>query len=496
MNKILKKVTSFFTELHQKDIKYCHFKSNEHLDAAVSGDTDLDILFEHSRYEEIQRILLSHGFVKFNTAWFVSYPYVEDYIAIDEGKVIHIHAHFKLILGESKVKSYILPWDEEIFHNRVFMDEYGIYASNPIDEMLLLIVRTALKLPNKSINYKNKRDIIDARREFEWLKDRVTKKDIINLAVVKFGNDILHSIEKIYEQNIDYENIKSFYEFAKTELDKNRRYSCAQSKIIKYSRRVVQILAIINRKLNLFTSIKNHRTLDGDGLIVTIMGADGSGKSTQVKKVKEILFKKMDVRYVYMGSGNGPASWHRSILKFGNSLIKRNKKNNESVYREEKKIEKLTIKNILRVIYFISLAIEKRSKLKQLNRFRKKGMICITDRYPQTQVYGYNDGLHMSYWLDSSNRFLRLLANFEYKCYELANEIKPNLVIKLIGDVDVLHNRRAEMTIEEIEKKQNGVKNIEFDNSVEMIELDASSNVDDITRSILDTVGEMIVVKR
>ena len=47
--------------------------------------------------------------------------------------------------------------------------------------MLLLIVRTALKLPFIASNYQNKRDTKDATREFEWLKQRVTKKELSEL---------------------------------------------------------------------------------------------------------------------------------------------------------------------------------------------------------------------------------------------------------------------------------------------------------------------------
>jgi thymidylate kinase len=494
-NIVLKKVKTFIQEIDTLNIKYCHFKSNEHIDAAVSGDTDLDILFDYNHYDRIKELLLKHGFVKFNTVWFVSYPYVEDYIAIDEGKVIHIHAHFKLVLGESKVKSYILPWDEEILKNRVYMDEYGIYASNPIDEMLLLIVRTAFKLPNQSINYDKKRDVIDARREFEWLKNRVSKEDINNLAVVKFGKGIIHSTEKIYEVNINYENIKSFYDFAKSELDKFRRYSYIQSKIIKYSRRFVQILALVKKKFNIFQSIKNHRTPNGEGVVVAIMGADGSGKSTQVKMVKNILSKKMDVRYMYMGSGNGPASWHRDILKLIKNILMKNKnKNTHTVSKNKnKKPNKSILKIVFHVLYSLSLAFEKKSKLKKIRSYKNKGMIVLTDRYPQTQINGFNDGPLLSEYRFSKNIILRKIAKFEQIQYKYAEIVYPDIVIKLLTDPNVLHKRReGEMSYEQIVEKQEGIRKLSFDNCVKISEIDASLDIYAIRDIVLNEIGKCI----
>ena len=79
-------VRNMLKSLHIKSINYCHFKSNEHLDAALKGDTDLDILFDYHQYKLVKEILLSFGFKKFKSAWFVNYPFIEDFIAIEGEK--------------------------------------------------------------------------------------------------------------------------------------------------------------------------------------------------------------------------------------------------------------------------------------------------------------------------------------------------------------------------------------------------------------------------
>lgn len=486
MHKTLPLIEETLDILKKSRIKYCHFKSNEHLEAALSGDTDLDILFSQDEFEKVNELLLKLGYHKFKTAWFVSYPYVEDYIAISKGKIVHIHAHFRLILGESKVKSYILSWEDIFLKNRVYIKQYNIYTSSSVEEMLLLIIRNALKLPLIPLNYQNKRDIRDATREFEWLKKRVKREEIIQLSQSKFGKRIVESIGLIYDENFNYRNIKFFLKRSKKELNKYRRYTYIQSIVIRTQRRVAYVLTILNRKLNAFPYIKNHRTLNNKGIVITLMGADGSGKSTQVNRLVKILSKKMDVRYIYMGSGNGPASWHRTILKAAFRIIKRKKKKTN----QEKVVLQMTPKKIFSLVYFISLAIEKRKNLKRLQRFRKKGMICITDRYPQTQIKGYNDGLHLANWHASSNWIKKMLSTFEYKCYDISNVVTPDLVIKLIGEVDLLSNRREEMTIAEIKKKQDGIKAIHFDKSVQVFELDASLDRDILTNTILDIISK------
>jgi hypothetical protein len=73
-----------------------------------------------------------------------------------------------------------------------------------------------------------------------------------------------------------------------------------------------------------------------------------------------------------MGSGDGHASWHRNLLKFGMGLIK-SKKVSSVAYQDKKP----SVFSFLKTIYVISLAVEKRTKLRQLNSYRKKGMIGI-----------------------------------------------------------------------------------------------------------------------
>lgn len=42
---MLKTIKDMLEALEINDIQYCHWKSNEHLEPALNGDTDLDMLF-------------------------------------------------------------------------------------------------------------------------------------------------------------------------------------------------------------------------------------------------------------------------------------------------------------------------------------------------------------------------------------------------------------------------------------------------------------------
>ena len=46
-----------------------------------------------------------------------------------------------------------------------------------------------------------------------------------------------------------------------------------------------------------------HRSLNGDGIVISIVGIDGSGKSTTVNACHEAISKKIDCVKVYFGNG-------------------------------------------------------------------------------------------------------------------------------------------------------------------------------------------------
>lgn len=92
--------------LDQKNIRYCHWKSNEHVDAAVEGKTDLDVLVDENEKENLKQVLSEVGFKYFEAIPCRRYVDIDDYLAIDRetGILVHLHLHYRLELGKSILK--------------------------------------------------------------------------------------------------------------------------------------------------------------------------------------------------------------------------------------------------------------------------------------------------------------------------------------------------------------------------------------------------------
>ena len=61
---MLRKIDQLFQSLNQSNIQYCHWKSIDHLDATLQGNTDLDMLFDRNKSAFLESLLLKLDFVR------------------------------------------------------------------------------------------------------------------------------------------------------------------------------------------------------------------------------------------------------------------------------------------------------------------------------------------------------------------------------------------------------------------------------------------------
>ncbi len=494
-------IENLLSDLNSNNINYCHWKSNEHLEAAMNGDTDLDILFDKDQEQHVIEILMKNKFHLFEAVWYRRYQGIVDYIGFDKelGKIVHVHTHFSLNIGEVGIKSYHLPWEELILSNRIFDAQFNIYKSSPEVEYLLLVVRSAFKYDfvNQSSNQKIAKHF---DREAFWLYERISLEEINRISSCELGKEMTDLIEKII-LNRKYDNklFASLKKLLQPYFSEHRLLSGFRVELLKTIHLFKRIGIKVRTKLKLPTKV-NKRSLPGDGLIVCIMGSDGAGKSTQTKEITRELGIKVNREYIYMGSGDGKKSFFRRILQkliaARKSSVKKKsnaEKNNVNVSKPSFEIQDLPFKNrVLIIINSLLIAYEKRRRLIRAKKAKSKGEIVICDRYPQINVLGYNDSPKMYIYLNSANYFLRLLSKYEYACYKLSENIKPDLVIKLIGDTEILHSRRPEMTLDEIVKKQNGILNLPFSNYTNIVILDIDKPIFQIKGLILDALSDQI----
>jgi thymidylate kinase len=481
----LSQIKLLLEALHKNDILYCHWKSNQHLAASMTGATDLDILFHKKQKLKIESILDGLGFKLFKAIKQKQYKDIVDFIGLDleEGKVIHLHTHYRLTLGEPYLKGYQLEFEEKILESRVFNEDFGIYCINPAFELILLYLRESLKLRHRDnllINLKIKKQKREnILREYNWLRTRVTDSEI--LTILKTIFDDYNTIYNIVIKEFDYKKLRILAPVIRKELAGNRLYTPIAALVHRWSR---EARILISRKLGQYGTypIVSKRINPRGGLSVAFIGADGSGKSTITRNLKETFNDKLDVYTIYFGRGDGKSSLSRKILTSIKKLFFTGKKKKSTVLSQNVSARRDgLLRNVYKCIEGLLVAREKRDRLKHMRLAKDLGMLVICDRFPQNQIMGYNDGPLLHGFLKSRNLIYRTAAKLESKVYAMAEDNPPDLIFKLITRPEVVEARKpGETSLELLDIKIDGINMLSFNESCKVFTIDAAISLKEV----------------
>lgn len=487
-------VRNLLGRLHAAKLRYCHWKSNEHVDAAIQGLTDLDVLVEQGRGDDLQRILAESGFRRFQASALTAYPAVEDYLGFDAatGRIVHLHLHHRLTLGQKHLKGYRLPFEEDILATSRLDPRHGIFIAAPEMELLLHLVRDALKLRLRSRlamwlgRGSAKGDFL---REYAWLIERADVNAVIALAGRLIGQASEAPLRRLVENGLRSQDRLAFAAVARPALSRYRTIGLLAAAFLMPVREVFWTLGGISRK-KFHWALPMRRVSPRGGAVIVFLGSDGAGKSTSSADAIAWLGQKLDVVPIYFGSGDGPSSLLRMPLQFVRFLL--NKPNSSTGPREPRSTWRGGLKGVALVLWALVLSIEKTGKLRKMVRARNRGLIVVCDRYAQNQIDGFNDGKLLGPLANSRWRLVRALAAFEARPYQDALFDPPDLVIKLIASTGMALSRRPEMTAQEIERRIAAVRSLTFPDHTQIAEIDADQPLDDVLRAVRQLIWKVL----
>jgi hypothetical protein len=88
---------AILSDLNQQNLRYCYWKSSRRVSAALSGETDLDVLIARTEQHRAQAILLERGLKLFPSVAHRDDPAMSSYLGYDEpsARIVHLHLHFR-----------------------------------------------------------------------------------------------------------------------------------------------------------------------------------------------------------------------------------------------------------------------------------------------------------------------------------------------------------------------------------------------------------------
>lgn len=483
-------LSALFVRLHAERIMYCHWKSNEHLRASMLGATDLDLLVDPGSAARLPLLLEEQGFKRFQAKPGRGYPGIEDYVGFDveSGQLSHLHIHYQLTLGARYLKGHRLPWEDILLGSRRFDRDCGVFVARPEAELLVLVARTALKHRwRDDFRYALGKSIVsrDVQRELAWLIERVDVQRLGALAQPLVGDAAARMLQRI-AQRMDPlpEAIEQFHRVCAPSLSAYRLYAPVSGLIRQWAREVRALAERARRKL-VGGLRASPRTPPRGGRIVAIIGADGAGKSTLTGEVGNWLSRQCWVITAYGGSGAGSASLARrslerlarltrTVMSRGTGKPVRQTGAASAASSEPLPLHaSLTLKNLWKAMWVMSLARERRRRVKNSWRARAQGAVVLADRHPQTQFPGLSDGPQLKAWRAAKSALLRLAAERERRAFEAMDRYQPDVVIKLLVSAEVALGRKPARSEAQLRRKIEVVRALKYPPATRVIEVNA-----------------------
>jgi thymidylate kinase len=488
----LSRLVAVLQEFHRHGIAYCYWKSSRRLEAVFAGEGDVDLLIARDDQHRAQAILFERDFKRFPSVGGRDPPAILSFLGYDEpsGQLIHLHLYFRLLVGERLLPNYRLPWEGVLLARAIRHPTLPIQILDPTAEAVLLVVRACLELRRSDpVTVRSWRAIT---RKFA-LDHAELAAQVDRGAVHKLAAELLN--ESLADCVAD-----ALYGERPLELQvrlrrRIRRHCAAYRSCNAFEARA---RSIVRAGLWIAGNLNKHfvhaprpwnRSASGGGCIVAIVGVDGSGKSTSVATMRAWLGSKIDVVPIYFGTGDGRPSLLLWPFKLALPLMIRVFKNKPKVTSHGKMSGHAAglFYSVLMIFWAMAVALDKRKKLTAALRGTNRGLIVITDRYPQDQILRFNDGPLLTRLTIVPNWLRRI----EAAVYARARRFLPDLVIKLTVTPETAAKREPSMDAAIIRERVAALQHLEFPGA-RVVCVDAEQPLPDVIRAVKREIWRLL----
>ena len=470
-NEMSSRVVELLKDWEDENVVYCHWKSIDHIYESYCGVTDLDILVDPNNAVTAEYLLGSKGFVQMNTSSSRAYPGVKDFIYYDDkiDKFMHIHLHYQLVLGDRWMKCYRTPVERGLLLRRVWLKKYETWIVSPEDELVLLIARMTVKFSHPFRSKKILKEIGD-------IKERVGN---LNSVLAEYPESFINASSNVLKNillDVDIKKVRS-------DMQTYRRMNILIFKIVSTFRYLFRVYVEVNRRF-----IKNfsfgRRRFYNPGISIAFVGMDGSGKTSAIQRNIDYFAKQMDVKGVFLGSGQSGAPWYRKLafIMFGT----RAKFSGHKRANTEKKYP------LYYLLWAYSLLYEKNNRMKKIFKSKSNGMLVFADRWPQDSVDNTLDGCKF-HNVNSTSLLVNYIKKFEERMILRSKRLYPDIVIKFNIDPEVSLERKVdELSIDEARQASVDLQKIKWNEFSRVVDIDANKNIEQVDILIREAIWSAI----
>ena len=481
-----------FNEFHRQHVSYCYWKSSRRIHEVLAGAGDVDLLVARADQHRVQVILAERDFKLFPSVADRDHPATLSFLGYDErsGQLIHLHLHFRLIVGERLLKNYRIPWEEVLLTRAILHPTLPVRILEPTSEAVLLVVRACLELRRVDLmtlcvwQATTRKFALDRAA----LAARLDRTAVRDLAAELLSADLAELVADALYSGQPLETWAGLRRRMQKHFAAYRSYNAVEMRMRSAGRALLWLAGSLNKHVLLAPRPWSRRA-PGGGCMVALMGVDGSGKSTSVSTMRAWLGTKVDVVPIYFGTGDGRPSLLLRPFKLTIPLIRRLLRSKPRVASHGKISGPAPglLYSVLLMVWAVVVAMDKRKKLVAARRGTNRGLIVLADRFPQNQIIGFNDGPLLTR-LTVVPHWLR---RFEGAAYNLARRLPPDLVIKLVVTPETAARREPEMDPAVIRERIAALQRLELPGA-RVVCVDAEQPLADVIRAVKHEIWRLM----
>jgi thymidylate kinase len=436
------KIQEFIEELNTNGVRYCHWKSNLSLSKSLSGQSDVDLLVHREDARLFRTILSQLDFRPAANKDGEDFPSIEHHFALDEesGVLVHVHAYFRVITGDSLSKNYRFPIEEMLLQNTRLEDSIPLLAKSA--ELIVFTLRIMLKHTSLVELVLLARYWKDVKQEINWLLETESIDKTLSLVdcwLPSVDTDLFSECVAALKAPASLFRRIFLGLRLRSQLQIYARHSAVRAWLVgarKFS-------AMLFRRL---TRSQRELIPRSGGAVIAFVGPEATGKSTLIAEMSQWLGEHFAVEHIHAGKPKStPLTLIPNLLVPAlRSLFPSSRSTRlEAQYHYEESSEKpRTSYPLIFALRSALLAYDRRSLLAKAYSRAANGAIVLCDRYPSSQI-GAPDGPQLSQLATSTNGYSvsHRLAQIESRLYRQIPP--PDVVIYLNAPLEVALVRNA-----------------------------------------------------
>jgi thymidylate kinase len=432
---VLDLIADLGRELALANVRYCHWKSNEAIDRSLSGENDLDLLVapeDAGRFLEVAHRL---GCRIVRTRADRDVTGIVDLFGLDDATatVVHVQAHFRLVVGDDMTKNVHLPFERAYLAS--CSDDGVLPLPQPEFEYLVLLLRLGMKhCPAPAQLARQGRVTASERRELDDLERRVDHAEVERLRTLHLPT-VTATVQA---------SCRAALEPRSGRLERAVAGRRLLRALAPYGRRPPAIDLAQRiwrrpwRRLQVsLLSVDVRRRAGSGGALIAVVGGDGSGKSSTVAAVAATLEPGLVTRTGHLGKP--PRSF---VTRIGRRLLHRGDGPSPGTTLPPWEAPSPDFPGYGFMLWHVFIARDRAREYRRLRRAARAGAVVVCDRFPLPAIRYMDTPRTQGLPGLDRRRPARALAALEARSY--ATMAPPDVLLVLRVPPEIAVARRSE----------------------------------------------------